>query len=178
MSNKDNLVLVLLYANWCGHCKNFYRKDSTGKPLDLEEAKKDANGQLTWQQVKKECGVKTMQFEEKELENADGKVENISLDELNKYMSSEDEIKRRGWPTIVMLKKNGDKYDILKQFEKSRSDIQEFKDFIKECEKECEKGAKTESGQKGGAINYRHKYKKYKVMYRELMQKYKQIGGK
>ena len=164
MSNKDNLVLVLLYANWCGHCKNFYRKDSNGKPLELKDIKEES---LSWQQVKKDCGIKTMQFEESELKNG-GKSEGVSLDELNKYMSADG----RGWPTIVMLKKNGDKYDILKQFQKSRSDINEFKDFIEECSSE------EKSGQKGGAVNYRHKYKKYKVMYRKLMEKYKQIGGK
>lgn len=166
MSNtKDDLVLVLLYANWCGHCRNFYKKDSNGSPLELKDIKNTDEKDLTWQKVKKDCGIKTMQFEEKELEKG-GNVEGIALDELNKFMSE-----GKGWPTIVMLKKNGDKYNIVKQFEKSRNDMKNFEDFIEECA-----GEKTE--QKGGSINYRHKYKKYKVMYRELMEKYKQAGGK
>ena len=166
MSNKDNLVLVLLYANWCGHCRNFYKKDSSGNPLELKDIKDNSKDNISWQQVKKDCGVKTMQFEETELKKG-GKVEGVTLDELNKYMSE-----GKGWPTIVMLKKNGDKYDIMKQFENSRNEMKNFKDFIDECSSE------GKSEQKGGAINYRHKYIKYKVMYREIMQKYKQIGGK
>lgn len=161
--NKDDLLLVLLYANWCGHCRNFYKKDSNNSPLDLKDIKSVDKNELTWQQVKKDCGIKTLQFEEKELEKG-GNIEGVTLDELNKFMSE-----GKGWPTIVMLKKNGDKYNILKQFEKSRNDMKNFEEFIEECKS---------SEQKGGSINYRHKYKKYKVMYRELMQKYKQAGGK
>jgi thiol-disulfide isomerase/thioredoxin len=163
MSDKDNLVLVLLYAKWCGHCRNFYKKDSNGVPLELKDLKPEDG--MSWQQVKKECGIKTMQFEEEELEKG-GMVEGVDVGELNKYMKGEG----RGWPTIIMLKKVGDKYSIFKQFQGDRSSMKNFKDFIHECSSE------DKTKQKGGSIDYRHKYKKYKIMYRNLESKYKKIN--
>jgi thiol-disulfide isomerase/thioredoxin len=149
---KDDLMLVLLYANWCGHCRNFYKKDDNDKPIDLKDL---PDNELTWQKVKKDCGVKTIQFEEAELKQEEN-VDGIELSKLNKYVE--------GWPTIVMLKKDGDKYKILKKFNKSRNDMNNFLDFIKECQNE-------KSEQKGGSVDYRKKYKKYKLMYRKLLEK-------
>jgi thiol-disulfide isomerase/thioredoxin len=158
--SKDDQILVLLYANWCGHCRDFYVKDNTDKPLELNEIDKN---KVSWQKVKKECDIKTLQFEETELKQG-GKVEGIDLKDLHSYVNS--------WPTIVMLQKEGEKYKILKQYKGSRNNIKDFKQFITECTEPFK------IKQDGGSVNYRTKYKKYKVMYRDLLLKYKQIGGK
>jgi thiol-disulfide isomerase/thioredoxin len=157
--NNDK-ILVLLYANWCGHCRDFYVKDNKGNPLEFSEIDKN---KVSWQKVKKECDIKTLQFEESELKNG-GKVDGVDLKDLHEYVNS--------WPTIVMLEKQGDKYKILKQFKGSRNNIKDIKEFITECTEPFK------IKQDGGSVNYRHKYKKYKVMYRDLLTKYKQIGGK
>jgi len=158
-SGKKDQILVLLYANWCGHCRDFYLKDNSGKPLELSEIKDKEL--ITWQRVKKECGVKTMEFESEELKKG-RVVDGVDLKELSEYVQS--------WPTIVMLEKNGDKYKILKQYKGFRDNMDNFHNFINEC--------KETTKQEGGSVNYRTKYKKYKVMYRDLLKKYKQIGGK
>ncbi len=159
-SGKKDQILVLLYANWCGHCTDFYLKDNSGKPLELSDIDKN---KISWQKVKKECDVKTMEFESQQLKKG-GVVDGVDLKELNEYVQS--------WPTIVMLQKqkDGNKYEILKQYKGFRDNIENFKNFIKEC--------KETTKQEGGSVNYRTKYKKYKVMYRDLLKKYKQIGGK
>ena len=153
-------ILVLLYANWCGHCRDFYVKDNNGKPLEFSEIDKN---QVSWQKIKKECDIKTLQFEESELKKG-GKVDGIDLKDLHEYVNS--------WPTIIMLEKQGEKYKILNQFTGSRNSVNDFKEFITEC------AEPFKTKQEGGSVKYRLKYKKYKVMYRNLLNKYKQIGGK
>ena len=71
-----------------------------------------------------------------------------------------------------MLEKQGDKYKILKQFKGSRNSVKDFKEFITEC------AEPFKTKQDGGSTNYRSKYKKYKVMYRDLLKKYKEIENK
>ena len=131
MSNPEDFILVLCYANWCGHCKNFYHKDKDDKPLSLEEIKNTIKG-LSWQQVKAKCSIKATQFEESELkgkvnikekQNDGVEVEKINLKDLSSRV--------KGWPTILILKKdNSGQYVYHETYEGERKEMTQFEEFI------------------------------------------------
>ena len=140
MSNPDDFILVLCYANWCGHCKRFYLKDKADKPLSLEEVKKLDS--LSWQKVKADCGIKATQFEESELKgeinNEEKKQEGVIVEDFDlKDLST----RVKGWPTIVILKKdNSGKYIYHETFDGGRDKIDSFKKFIEVCTNDKMKG--------------------------------------
>ena len=152
MSKPEDFILVLCYANWCGHCKNFYLKKDDN-PLSIDEAKKLDT--LSWQKVKNECGIKATQFEEGELSgkvNIEEKkqdkvnVENFDLKDLATHV--------KGWPTILILKKdNSGKYVYHETYEGGREKIEQFKKFIEQCKagKKMEGGKKRKAGSKKGS---------------------------
>ncbi len=145
MSNPEDFILVLCYANWCGHCRNFYHKDKNDKPLSLEEIKNTIKG-LSWQQVKDECGIKATQFEESELkgkvntkekQNDGVELDNLNLKDLSKHV--------KGWPTIVILKKdNSGKYVYHETYDGDRKEMGSFQNFINQSKS----GKKMDGGKR------------------------------
>lgn len=99
--------LVLLHAEWCGHCKRFNPK------------KNEEGDSLTWSDVKEKVKnkVKCMQFEEKELEKD---VDGWDLESLKKAS--------QGWPTLLFVVKenDNDEYKFHSHFTGNRRDIKDF----------------------------------------------------
>ena len=152
MSNSEDFILVLCYANWCSHCKRFYLKEGD-KPLSLDEVKKLDT--LSWQKVKADCGIKATQFEEGELsgkvnleeKKKDGvEVKDFDLKDLTTHV--------QGWPTILILKKNAEgKYVYHETYEGSRDKIEQIKQFIEKCKsgKKMDGGKRRRAGTKKGS---------------------------
>lgn len=148
--------LVLLHANWCGHCKQFNPKE--GKSGD----------RLTWSDVKDKVKdkIRCMQFEEKEL-NED--KEGWDMESLRKAS--------QGWPTLlfVVRNNNNDTYKPHSYFEGDREIIDDFITAIDDVLKEEKKPILS-----GGGIpminKYRTKYKKYKQLYANLLKQYKELN--
>ena len=159
MTSKDDLALVLLYANWCGACKNFYIKDGeTPKHYDKLEEHQKIN---SWQAVKKNCKITTFEFESEVLKNGKDEVnkDGFNLVELNKMIEH--------WPTIIMFKKENGKYVKVKELTEGGRSTDNINKFIEECSKEVK--------QTGGSADYKKKYKKYKHLYADLLEKYNKI---
>ena len=101
MINKEDLCLVLCYAEWCGHCEHFIT------PLKKDE--------LSWSQVKEQIGIPCTQFEEKVLNGKSLSEKGKKIDESIVKLSSDPDsnlfdfselIKNaNGWPTILMCAK-------------------------------------------------------------------------
>ena len=184
MINKEDLCLVLCYAEWCGHCEEFV-------------APSDKN-RLSWSTVKKEIGIPCTQFEDKVLNNKEMSEKGKKISESIVKMPSDPDSNLfdlselvnnvNGWPSILMcIKGDNGKYTILKKYNGSRETIKNFTDFVEECiknksdnrkeereEREDKKGEKDEL-RGGNRVDYQKKYKKYKNMYAELVIKYNKL---
>ncbi len=147
--------LVLLHADWCGHCKHFNPKE--GK----------SGNRLTWSDVKDKVKdkMRCMQFEEKEL-NED--KEGWDMESLRKAS--------QGWPTLLFVVRNNvqDEYKPHSYFEGNRENIDDFFTAIDDVLKSEKKPILS-----GGGIpminKYRTKYKKYKQLYADLLKQYKEL---
>ena len=147
--------LVLLHADWCGHCKRFNPKE--GK----------SGNRLTWSDVKDKVKdkINCMQFEEKELNND---VKGWDLESLKKAS--------QGWPTLLFVVRNDDTdaYKPHSYFEGNRENIDDFFQAIDDVLKSEKKPILS-----GGGIpvinRYRAKYKKYKQLYADLLKEYKKL---
>lgn len=149
--------LVLLHADWCGHCQRFNPKDGKNK----------SGNSLTWSDVKDKVKdkMKCMQFEEKELNND---VKGWDMDSLKKAA--------QGWPTLLFVVRNNDtdEYKPHSYFEGNRENIDDFFQAIDDVLKSQKKPILS-----GGGIpminKYRTKYKKYKQLYADLLKEYKKL---
>jgi thiol-disulfide isomerase/thioredoxin len=153
--------LVLLHAEWCGHCNRF-------NPKEGKEVK--GGNILTWSDVKKkvEHKMKCMQFEEKELEND---IDGWDMESLRNA--------GQGWPTLLFVVKNNEaeKYKPHSYFEGNRDKIDDF--FIAIDKVLKSKNSSILSGGEMSMVNkYRTKYKKYKELYANLLKEYKKIKNK
>lgn len=190
----DNFCLVLCYANWCGHCTRYYIKED-GKEKEIEkdsplknlkELKELKDGDKlpevqTWQEVREyvekvlnKC--KVTQLEHKEIVPDD----NATKDEVEEFYKKNLEfdlktMKPDGWPTIMMCKRENEKekYKFFRLFKGYRTNLEHIKKFIEDCINGVE-----EKNQEGGGIDYRMKYKKYKQLYSELVDKYNTLKNK
>jgi hypothetical protein len=152
--------LVLLHANWCGHCKLFNPK----------EGKSNSSDRLVWPDVKEKVRdkIKCMQFEEKEL---DRDVKGWDMDSLKKAS--------QGWPTLLFVVKNDndDEYRPHSYFEGDRENIDDFYREIDGVLK-SEKKAILSGGGISTINKYRQKYKKYKQLYASLLKEHKKLKNK
>ena len=150
--------LVLLHADWCGHCKRFNPKEG-----------KEGN-RITWSNVKDKVKdkIKCMQFEEREL-NEDKK--GWDMESLRNA--------GQGWPTLLFVVRNNDndEYKPHSYFEGNRENIDDFFKAIDDVLKSEKKPILS-----GGGIpminKYRTKYKKYKQLYADLLKQYKELKTK
>jgi thiol-disulfide isomerase/thioredoxin len=149
-----NIDVVLYYANWCPHCRDFFPKDESNNPLDTEKAESvKPEGQDSWQLIKRKLtefgGYKITCHNKEESECTEKEKEAVE-----------------GWPTII-IKIN----DKLYRYKGGRN--------LKEIEESIKRGIEQYNSGKelvGGNINYhnidyREKYKKYKKMYYDLVNK-------
>ncbi len=179
----DNFCLVLCYANWCGHCTRYYIKEDREEKKEIgidcisavKKERKIPDDVKTWQEVreyvKKELKCKVTQFEDgadfKQNKNSEFDLENM---------------KPEGWPTIMMCKRDNEneKYKRFRIFKGNRTSFKDFETFIDDCikAKPDEESEKESAKQIGGNNNYRMKYKKYKQLYSELVDKYNTLKHK
>ena len=165
----NNFCLVLCYAKWCGHCTRYYIKNEDGTEKEIKISK---DGPTTWQEVrdyveeKLKCNV--TQFEETELK-----------ENKNKDFNLESMIPE-GWPTIMMCKRSNEKekYEKYRLFKGDRTNLEDIRQFIKNCISGEEEKEEKEGKQTGGSTDYRIKYKKYKQMYSDLVNKYNTLKNK
>lgn len=167
MSNL-NTILVLVYANWCSHC--------------IKYKEKQGNNPSQWEIIKEGLRNKNMgdiklsilELEEKQLkENTE--LSNVS-ERVNTAIKQElidlKKIKScvEGFPTLLVLNKQGDTFvPAKKSFNGNRTKLEDILNYIKKCNQDCNN---TDNNQKGGRQpNYRNKYKKYKKLYIDLLQK-------
>jgi hypothetical protein len=152
--NNKNIIVALFYADWCPHCRNFFKKDENNNPLSYEDA-----GDNSWQSIKKNltevAGIKVTCFEKEESECSDSDKKLVN-----------------GWPTIVVKMNNDQHYiykggrnleEIQKSISRGLEQIKDGKELI---------GGYIRDNIKYANVDYRHKYKKYKKLYLQSIGKY------
>jgi hypothetical protein len=193
MERDDNYCLVLCYAKWCGHCTSYYIKKENGEEeklekKEIEHIKKLKDGAKlpevkTWQEVRlyvdKVLKCNVTQFEdEADFQSSENKTEE---GEFRNQFNLEN-MKPKGWPTIMMCKRENEneQYKRFRIFEENRTSLADIKKFVEDCieGKPEEKSEEESAKQTGGSNNYRMKYKKYKLLYSELVDKYNTLKHK
>lgn len=149
----STVELQLYYANLCGHCKVF-------KP--------------TWEIIQKEL-PKEPKFHDIKISFYDCEDTFIANDSKAKDCEKSG-ISIKSYPTIIL--KVDTEYHVY-TFDRSYDTIKQFIlcKLNKANGKECDI-FKPESEQKGGGIDYRNKYKKYKELYHDLLIKYHDLKNK
>jgi len=167
-----NTLLVLVYAKWCGHCIRYLNLDNKSDKSLWKEICKILKSckELTESDIK----LDTIDFEEKHLKsliNSDKKSlaemginYDIDFKKLNNVVEF--------YPTLIVLIKdnNGVFRQVNNIFNNDKENAKELITYILDSKKQLKGDAI-----KGGAINldYRKKYKKYKKLYLELLNKKK-----
>ena len=182
--SETNVLLVLIYADWCGHCKKYLGKQEPfiDSWSNVTKKLKEYNEFNT-----EKINLDTLKLEDKLLKeilnltnelaknNSSNDLQNLynqllkdtSINYNIDYSSLKDKVE--GYPTLILLRKEGKKFVALTEsFSGDRTNPESLKKYIINCCKNKQEGGKS--------INkYRNKYKKYKQMYRELLNK--QNGG-
>jgi thiol-disulfide isomerase/thioredoxin len=148
---KTEISVGLYYADWCPHCRSFYPKDESGRPLELSEIKD--NKEESWQEIKQKLtkvdGYKVTCYNKSEKECTEAEKQTID-----------------GWPTI-MVKINEGVY----KYNGGRN-YKELEESIKRGIIQQKNGDELVGGNiKYHNVDYKEKYKKYKKLYFDLMNK-------
>ena len=204
--SETNTILMLVYAKWCGHCVRYLNLGNDVNKSKWVEICESLNKCEDLKNIK----LKTIKLEEtqlNELVNLDKELSSKKdsndlinmFNELKQTADITEDIKYsdvldnvRGFPTIMVLTKseNGLFKPVDKEFTGDRGDAKSLIKYIQECtgcDKTIEGGSYKKkykkykqlytdllNKQKGGA-DYENKYRKYKQLYTELLNKQK--GG-
>jgi len=136
------ILVELFYANWCGHCKNVAPLWGVNKKSDDSS---DENSQI---------GGTPLLYNDNELL----KIATFEAHEVNENSKYFKENGVEGFPTIKIQidgDKNGEKYDY-----NGDRDYDSIKKHISVIH--------NKKIQKGGGIDYKYKYEKYKSKYDAL----------
>jgi hypothetical protein len=170
-----NIKIVLVHANWCGHCTRYFPKDFSEKLTEERKNKiKESELQsLKWQEVVELLNKEQIMTDDLEQEV----MENIYLKEQGtkkfvecengKYNCIDISKKVTGYPTIIaVVEKEDNGVSYYEQYDTFKGNRFSFKEIL----------AFARGEQTGGAVQrYRNKYKKYKQMYAELAKKYNKL---
>jgi hypothetical protein len=155
----ENIAIRLIYffMEGCGWCKHFLPQ--------WELIKEIINN-------KDLVGIKTYEYERRELQDNE------------KALKIQKHIEVNGFPTIVVkinetyYKYEGDRtlcaiLTFVKDKLKETEHVQ--KDHIDYLDKKINEFKQKYPNQKGGSIDYKKKYHKYKIMYNSILKKYNKI---
>ena len=184
---EKNVILMLVYAKWCGHCVRYLNLQNDGsigsnskwielcselnnceelrnnnvnlKTVHLEESQLKELAKLDKELTKSENSETDLRNMFNQLKQSSKISENIDFNEVSENV--------RGYPTVMALIKsdNGVFKAAKKEFNGDRSNAKDLIKYIKQC-------AGCDTTQEGG---YKKKYKKYKKLYTSLLNKQK--GG-
>jgi thiol-disulfide isomerase/thioredoxin len=214
---KDYL-LVLIYANWCGHCKTYKQIDNNGDSewgrvkkavkkmfndvgvyeIESEQIKSFSELKDTYTNSEtKELTIPPEDFSAKCNNIVNNKIkefkemiktQNVNREELNYLMDIYnlfnktdiyDLLSFRGYPTLMIMKNINGIYEKYSMCNAPRDDGNAVCEFIKKCKSGENKQNKIDHLQRGGnKPNYRKKYRKYKTMYANLVEKYIKLKNK
>lgn len=158
MSDSECIV-VLVKADWCGHCKEF-------KPI-YEQANKEIGANSENKNIKfisYDTQTKELIYHHKDDKN--GNYKDKSTKPTYPYADEIGEIE--GYPTIfVIVEKidDNEKKILKKAIENRGSNSKEFNEIIIKTIKNLESDSKSETVLVGENINYESKYQKYKSKY-------------
>lgn len=160
-----NTLLILVFANWCGHCIKYLNLDnSSDKSLwkeickDLRESKEIKEDGINLDIIDfEESQIKTLLKSDKKSLHEMGIKYNINFKDLNDKVEF--------FPTLIILTKdtNGKFKTVENIFNGNKENIKDIIKYISNNKKYL----------KGGRIkvDYRQKYKKYKKLYLDLINK-------
>jgi len=165
MSNL-NTILVLVYADWCGHCIK-YKEKQGDKPSQWETIKEGLRNKNMGDIKLSILELEEKQLkEDKELSDFSERINTAIKKQLIDFKKIESCV--QGFPTLLVLNKQGDTFvPAKKSFNGNRIKLEDIIEYIKECNNKVNQ----EGGKGSKYINYRNKYKKYKKLYIDLLQK-------
>lgn len=155
--NKPQINVTLFHALWCGHCKNF------------SPEWKQLKDKITSENINASISLKD--YEDKQLDSIDEKIQMIN------------DVKFRGFPTLkIEVDYNGKHiefdFSTLTGYNRNADDLLKLlRDITNDAvNNKLDKYVVKQTG--GMKTDYRKKYKKYKLMYAELVEKYNILKNK